>query len=116
MWLHSTTCGYSTLYSSQVTDGLVIGLQSANPYGLITTWHCGEMTGMALDMYNVPQPHPPSGPVYRTWWRLGVPRMLPLPHAGRHHHPAIIHLGTNINILWITRLVAPGQALAIYSI
>ena len=54
MWLHSTTCGHSTLYSSQATDGLVIGLQSANPYGLVTTWHCGDMTGMVLDMYTVP--------------------------------------------------------------
>ena len=29
------------------------------PYGWITTWHCGDMTRMALDMYTV-LPAPPT--------------------------------------------------------
>ena len=29
------------------------------PYGWITTWHCGDMTRMALDMYTI-LPAPPT--------------------------------------------------------
>ena len=49
LWLHSQSDGH----------GLVTGLHQPIPYGLVTTWHCGDMTRMALDMYTI-LPAPPT--------------------------------------------------------
>ena len=65
LWLHSQSDGH----------GLVTGSHQPIPYGLVTTWHCGDMTRMALDMYTIRQLHLPST---LTWW-TGRPRMLSLP-------------------------------------
>ena len=43
LWLHSQSDGH----------GLVTGSHQPIPYGLVTTWHCGDMTRMALDKQNV---------------------------------------------------------------